>query len=1166
MTNMTSLCGATNGMGAAMPKRLPPLYPLTDDQRVASQPRELAWLSASAGTGKTQVLTARVMRLLLADVDPAAILCLTFTKAGAAEMADRIHARLAYWVRLKDAALATELKALGEDYSPDAVAGARTLFAKVLDATGGGLRIQTIHAFAQSLLAAFPTEAGIVPGFRPLEDREEAVLARETLSAMLVAAEERGDRALIGDVQTLSRRLGERAAESFLLRCARAHVEMAALGPPELIGDRLRRGLGVPLGDVEKAIADRCSDGVFDCAALRRVAAANAAWGTAATGVPNAELAARWLAAAPAQRVSLLAPLREIWCTKKGDLRKFSAKLIAADRDYAGLAGGLDEAVRGLLEIEIKAVFADFSAAVLRAGQQFARDYQAAKRRIGALDFDDLIRLTGELLDQPGMGDWVRYKLDQSIDHILVDEAQDTNAVQWLIVEKLAEEFFETDPESGSAARVRTIFAVGDFKQAIFGFQGTNPREFSAAQARFSAHIAERKRELRDLSLDKSYRSAPPILELVDAVMEDVGGEAIGLDRAVRPHESARTNLPGRVTLLRPVSGEAPDEEAEEGWLGDATLAMARKLARQVRTWIDDEHWLAAKDRALRPEDVLVLVRSRGELASLIVARLHEEGVPVAGVDRLMLTDPLAIQDLLAALRFALQPDDDLNLASLLVSPLFGWTQERLYGLAKRGNASLWKSLRNRNENEAETLLGINEILAQADLVTPYQLLESILSGPLQGRRKLLARLGEEARDPIEELLNAALQFESEAAPSLQRFLRWFDQGHVEIKRDPSAPLDAVRVMTVHGAKGLQSPLVILADAAFNPDYKGGGALAYPVEASGPVVPVPRPRKEELLGPLAAAAETQSREDSEEHWRLLYVALTRAEEHLVIGGALGARAKGEAPEKSWYATVERAMTRLGGDWIDDALWSETWHFEGSDPAAPRQRAAPRLRTTQPRLAEPDWLYAQAREEERPPRPLAPSSLGPDTLADPPPGEALRQATDRGRLLHRLFERLPDLPSEDRRPAALRWLEHAAGIGDAAMREQLAGDALSIIETPVFADIFSATALAEAPIAAVVDDVVISGTVDRLLVADGYVRVIDFKTGRRVPSSPEDIPLAHLRQMAAYTAALAVIFPDHTIEAALLYSSGPKLILLPQPLLAAHKPRLADSQQSLSPIG
>ncbi|MBC7987645.1 MAG: UvrD-helicase domain-containing protein, partial [Sphingomonadaceae bacterium] len=647
--------------------------------------------------------------------------------------------------------------------------------------------------------------------------------------------------------------------------------------------------------------------------------------------------------------------VREVWCTKKGDFRKFAARLGEAESDYAALAGELDDVVRGMLDFRALAAFADVAVSALRAGQRFAREYGLAKRRRGLVDFDDLIREAVVLLKTPGMGDWVRYKLDQSIDHILVDEAQDTNKAQWEIVRALAGEFLETAPED--RPRPRTIFAVGDFKQAIFGFQGTNPREFLTAREAFARYIADRERELLDIPLDESYRSSPPILDFVDAAICELGHEAIGLDRAVNAHRSAlkKARLPGRVTLWEPVHvDEQPADEGEEGWIDDAKRTFAGLLARQVREWLDDGLWLEGQGRALRPEDVLILVRSRVTLAPLIVARLHAEGVPVAGVDRLTLTAPLAIRDLLAALRFALQPRDDLTLASLLVSPLFGWSQDALYESAFGRRGDLWRTIRESGAH-GETVAGLEIILGFADLSTPYQLLETILSGPIDGRRKLLARLGEEARDPIEELLNAALAFEGEGTPTLQRFIDWFDRGEVEIKRDPSAPLDAVRVMTVHGAKGLQAPLVILADATADPDKIPFRSIALDVPGAGQV-PLPRPRKAEQLGALTERVEALSRAEREEHWRLLYVALTRAEERLVIGGALGKSARDGAPRESWYALCERAMARLGGEAGEDMLFGEARHFAGAPPTEFKRRET-RERIAPPLHAQPAWLRA-----------------------------------------------------------------------------------------------------------------------------------------------------------------------------------------------------------------
>jgi ATP-dependent helicase/nuclease subunit A len=1133
-----------------MPKRLTALRHLEGDQQRASSPRDHAALSASAGTGKTHVLTARVLRLLLSGVDPASILCLTFTKAGAAEMADRIHNRLAYWVRLKDSELGNELKALGEDPGPESRQQARRLFARVLDASGGGLRIQTIHAFAQSLLAAFPAEAGLVPGFRPLEGREQQLLARQSLADLLVRAEAGGDLPLVRDLQVLSHRMGEGGAESFLMCCARAPAAMEALGAREGIEARLRRAFGIPAGNIEEAIAAQCCDDIFDLAGLRQIGLLNSNWGTK-SGLERASLCEEWAAAPPQERVRLIDRLHAIWAKADGEIRSFGKGQAPQDEDYVRLATAAFECCARLISMRKVAKLVEQLSAGLRAGQAFAGAYAQAKRVQGAVDFDDLIRWAEELLLTPGMGEWVRYKLDQATDHILVDEAQDTNERQWNIVRALAGEYFAGE---GASQRHRTIFTVGDYKQAIFGFQGTDPASFDIARAWFDREAKGVGQQFLDLSMDLSFRSSPPILQAVDRVIGDLGYEAFGLLRRPNPHESHHSGRPGSVTLWQPYSDEvalAEDEAGEEGWISDATRRYAGKLARQIRHWLEHPFHVQGKGRPLRPEDILILVRRRGDLASLLVARLHAENVPVAGVDRLLLSAPLAVQDLLAAARFAVQPLDDLNLASLLVSPLMGWSQEELYAVAREREGPLWPQVRGAG-HRPETLEWLHAILGMADYATPHQFFETILSGPMEGRRKLLLRLGPEARDPIEELLASALEFETTTAPSLQRFLDWFARGDVEIVRDPSAPLDAVRVMTVHGSKGLQSPVVILADACVDPSRARGSSAEFRLSEEGPEIPVFRPRKDELAEPLKSQIEAQDRLDRQEHWRLLYVAMTRAEERLYVGGALGPADKKGPPQDSWYSAVERSLTGLGCDWSDDPFWGRARRF-GNVEAAVRPIAGEAAR----RGALPSWLREPAPLESRPPRPLAPSSVGEDDVPNPPPTPDMREGADRGRLLHQLFERLPAVPPEERARRADAWLERSAGVGDVETRRRLIEDACRIISHPDYAEIFSPEALAEAPIAAVTPDgSVITGTVDRLLVGDRAVRLIDFKTGRAVPAAASEIPAAHLRQMAAYVAALEVIFPGRSVDAALLYTSGPRLHALPRDLLRPYAPGAA----------
>lgn len=1139
-----------------MSRRLKPFIPLEGAQGEASDPTVHAALSASAGTGKTHVLTSRVLRLLLRGTPPSTILCLTFTKAGAAEMANRIGERLAHWVRLPDRLLEHELFSLGESRGPANLRKARRLFAQVLEAPGGGIRIQTIHSFAQTLLASFPTEAGVTPGFRSIEGRAEAELARRTLARLLGDAEAVGQEGLIADVSTLSLRLGEEGTERYLMDCAHAHEAMASLGPADGIEDLLLDRLGLPLGGAEILIAVQLSDEVIDRDLMMRLADANRAWGTA-TGTGIAERLAHFLASPVEAREEQLSELGKGIVTGKGELVKIQPKQLAADPDYAELAAEFAEWLVTIRLLIAASRFAVIQAAGLRAGQAFAAAYDRAKRAMGVADFDDLIRWTRKLFEQPGMGDWVRFKLDQRTDHVLVDEAQDTNQDQWAIVDALAAEFFSGNPDAED--RWRTLFMVGDYKQAIYGFQGTNPKEFERFKGLIAGRadalqqaadaVEARTRAFRDLSIDTSFRSAPAVLEVVDALIGAVGYQALGLAGPPNPHRPFHQSRAGRVEwwpafdpALEAARGGSPLDEGEEGWIDEPVRLYADAIARQVKRWIDEAPTMASTGRPLTPGDVLILVRSRGELASLIVARLYKQGVPVAGIDRLHLHKPLAVKDLMAAVGFAVQPLDDLNLANLLVSPLIGWDQQALYDLAFRRDGHLWSALQRRREEredfaEAHAILG--SWLAQADYVTPARYLETILSGPLDGRRKLLRRLGEAARDPIEELVASALAFEGEETPSLDRFLAWFGQGDVEVKRDPSASGDAVRVMTVHGAKGLEAPLVILADATHDPAKVGGTSpvLELAITDAG-AVPVVRPRKEECAPRLRQVLDEQQRADAEEHWRLAYVGLTRAAERLVIAGVKPSR---DVPEGSWHRQVGLAMARLDATPTPIDGWGQAlvWQGKGDRNA----RAGHRRKDIDP-IALPAWLREPAQVEARPPRPLAPSQIVDDRDALPPPTPAMRESARRGTLMHSLFERLPAVPAEDRRDRALRWLERQS-VSEPSDREAIADAVCDILTDTRYAQLFDDGSLAEAPIAATLPDGrVIAGTVDRLCIGETMVRVIDFKTGRSVPASVGEVPPSHRLQMETYAEALRVIFPGRAVEAALLYTAGPAMISIP----------------------
>jgi ATP-dependent helicase/nuclease subunit A len=1141
------------------------VHPLKDNQARAVDPAESVWLSASAGTGKTQVLSARVLRLLLRpDVRPEQILCLTFTKAGAAEMAERVSAVLASWVRMEDTRLAEQLDHVGAPVDPQTRARARTRFAAVLDCPGGGLRIDTIHAFSQWLLAAFPEEAGLLPGTKPMEDRDRELLAHQVLADLLVEWEERGEDAQIEALERLSLRMGPDGVRKWLMRCAEARE--AWFGPggwQEPLEARVRQLIGLAADAGPETLAALCHDDAFDCAALRRCLATLQAWDSQ-TGREGAAVIAEWLALDPVGRAEAVDAFYGKVLNKTDRQPKQLNNILKRDPDYGDHIASVMQCIERVMEHKALLGLAGLLTPALRVGRRFAIAWEAAKEREGLVDFDDLIRRAAGLLSDEGIGEWIRYKLDRQFDHILVDEAQDTNAAQWSIIQALTGDFFTGEGQRDG--KQRTIFVVGDYKQAIFGFQGTSPENFATAKRRYAEEMAAwaeaasdlappiDARPLVDLGLGRSYRTTQSVLTFVDKAIGSIGPANFGLEHAPEPHLGDEKR-PGLVALWKPV--EAGADQGEEGeepqdWISEPERRMADKIAAQVKALIGSFQLVKDKKRKAGPGDVMVLVRKRRELAGLIVARLYAAGIPVAGVDRLRLGAPLAVRDLMAALRFAAQPLDDLSLASLLVSPLVGWSQAELLEHGHRPEkVPLWEHLRRSGHPNVEMLL---DLLRRADFEPPQALLHWLLVGPWQGRHKLVAQLGREANDPIDELLNAALAYSAAHTPSLQGFIRWFDAGEGELKREPGAGEGLVRVMTVHGSKGLQAPIVILADATGDPDRSPTRGLSLPDGER--TIPLPGLSKDEKVGRIAEVEGRARIAERQEHWRLLYVAMTRAEEALFIGGALGTRERDGPAEDSWYA---RLRLLFPDEPVEDSIWGH--RLEWGERADPVPDSTTGEQPTPAAL--PSWALRPIGPEPRPPRPLAPSSAGEEQGSDPPlPIEAMATAARRGVLVHKLLERLSDIAPADRGTKAHAWLaRNAADLGESD-REELLASSLAVLADPRWAELFGPSAVAEVPLAATVGGQVIAGTADRLLVEPERVLVADFKTARRPPASLEQVPLSTVRQMAAYVAALGAIYPGRRIEAAVLYTQTPRLIALPPDLLEAHKPGLTASQESL----
>ena len=1119
------------------------------EQLQASNPAVSAFVGASAGSGKTKLLTDRLLRLMLSGAKPERIQCLTFTKAAAAEMALRLQKTLGKWVTLDDAELAAELRALRVEPAEQALRDARALFATVLDLPGG-MRIGTIHAFCQSLLRRFPLEAELSPHFQLVDDREADDALTEAREIMLSHASASDRRA------ALELLAGLVSAEQFGRHVVFLQERLPRLHHALEMGDGIaaaqRRALGVTAASEAEII--RSAINWQSERELREAALIVQKLG-AKTCSERAGRILDWLGLSDQQREEHWQHWCDEFLTKEGKARAQSGFVSKAvvDKHADLLQFFLKECDRILdvLDACLALRVAKVSAALVTLAAPVLRAYAAHKESAGLLDYDDLIGRTSRLLVDPGAA-WVLYKLDGGLDHLLLDEVQDTAPAQWRIAHSLTEEFFAG---IGAHDGERTVFAVGDRKQSIYSFQGADIEEFDRSHRLLRQRVQSAGKAWQEAKLDVSFRSTRPVLELVDQVFANPIAAAGVVDEAdTLTHYADRAVHAGMVELwpLTPL----PDHVEPEPWsvpqqnhgLTSAPQQLAESLARWIATQVGGDVLLESKNRSLMPGDVMVLVRRRNDFTRALVRQLKSLNVPVAGLDRLMLTEQPAVQDLLALADSLLLPQDDLTFACLLTSPLGGLSDDSLMELAiGRGDAALWETLRARSAERPDWKVAWDffaTLLARVDYVTPHMLLAEAL-GPLGGRARLFSRLGPEAAEPVDELLNSALAFARIHPPSLQGFLHWLRRSGAEVKRESEGASGLVRVMTVHGAKGLQAPLVILPDTtALPPDE---GSILWTTDPhSHHEVPIWSPRRELRCVAAQRLRDAAARRRMEEHNRLLYVALTRAEDRLVICGWQTRRGLDDA---CWYRLVER-----GFDTLPAVLNGEIRRYASRQQAAP-EVVATREAALQP-VALPAWLSRPPPEEPAIPARLAPSRPENAELGSVPAAASPLAARDpahspfqRGKLIHSLLQHLPDLPPERRQEAARRWLDRP-GNDDT---EQLAEETLAVIEHGELAALFGPGSRAEVPLTGVVGNSVIGGLVDRLAVLPDRVLVADFKTNRRPPERVEDTPLLYLRQMAAYRAVLRQIFPDRPISCALVWTQAARVAMLPDTLLDSHAP-------------
>jgi len=1106
----------------------------------AADPHASTWLSANAGSGKTRVLTDRVARLLFNGVEPQNILCLTYTTAAATEMQNRLFERLGAWAMMASDDLRADLVDLGVDEVIDAqrLRDARQLFARAIE-TPGGLKIQTIHSFCSGVLRRFPLEAGVSPQFKEIEDTTARDLRTDVVDDMLL-----GDHADI--VHDLLMHFTGAELTDLTAEIAKNKTGFAT----PLTDDKLAQILGYPLGlthsDLPRMAIDGSEAGLIEEIA-QGFADQSKTYQTFAKTLQSLDLKSPdWTAYQTL--VSLFLYAGSANSKSRNYPQSNHSKAVEAATPFIDDLHAWMDRVAHVKSHEWALNAAQKTRAIYAFARVFLPKYEARKLAMGMLDFDDLIGKTKTLLTDRAVAQWVLFRLDGGIDHVLVDEAQDTSPTQWAVVRQLTQEF--TSGDGAKTDTERTIFVVGDRKQSIYSFQGAAPETFDEMRHHFDDALNNAGQKLMNRSLDYSFRSSLAILRVVDQTFS--GPHAFGMETDAG-HLAFKQDMPGRVDLW-PVEEKVKDED-DRKWFEPVDMrtstnekvVLAAKIADQIKHMIAHETLPVEigrtgtyDHRAITEGDILILVRGRKTgLFDEIIRACKSAGLLIAGADRLRVGAELAVRDLTALLSFIALPEDDLSLAAALKSPLFGWSEQELFTLAHHRPEKdyLWTAMR-------ETLAGsttmdvLNDLRRNADFLRPYDLIERILTRH-DGRRKLLARLGQEAEDGINALLSQALNFESTGVPSLTGFLSAMATDDLEVKRQMDSQGDKIRVMTVHGAKGLEAPIVFLPDAAKRENkvrddlLPAGDHLIWKTGSK-----VSADSVTALTDKIAAA-------QAEENKRLLYVAMTRAEKWLIVGAAGDV---GEDEDASWYNLVAAAMEHAGGSdaksgaidvkRVDHQNWqSGTLTTIPKPPVtsavAPTFDALPAVKTQ---------------------RTLSPSDLGGAKGLQGDPGALTEEdAKLRGNAIHLLLEHLPEVDAAEREATATALLD---SLDAGAMVADVAPHVTRVLDAPHLAHLWSGDALAEVDITAQVGPHRFHGTIDRLIVTDKTVLAIDYKSNSTAPDTADQTPESILRQMGAYRAALAEVFPDHVIETAILWTQTAQLMAMPDELVSAALNRVS----------
>lgn len=1118
----------------------------TEEQRRASDPQQSVWVEASAGTGKTTVLTDRVLRLLL-DNDNPRLLCLTYTKAAAVEMNSRISKRLSEWAVKDDATLEKDLtKLLGNEIISDSSRyqqykkKARTLFAKLLDSPDN-IKIQTIHSFCTDVLKRFPLEAGISPYFEVLEDEESDNALAQIKTEILLKENHGKDKDLAAAIDYFAENLSETTFPQMLKKITEKRREMVKIieDHKDLSGfiTDVATKLEINPNETEESIK---GDFMRDLKDNRQddVKKNMLAWShgkesdkkkaeTLAEVIENGFLTQDYDEYKFCYFSKSSNSLSKSWYLATNDAKNFDAELWSRLEDEGKLLDATEQRLKKLrLFLSTKAAFT-----IVREIDSRYEKYKHAK---SCMDFDDLIYKTQALLKDSSARQWVLYKLDGGIDHILVDEAQDTSPAQWEIIAHLCEDFFSGE---SAAAQNRTIFVVGDRKQSIFSFQGADPSKFDDMLKKFKEKAENAHKKFTTVDLMYSFRSAPAVLEAVDTIFaNEQAADGVVLSGKKLHHEPVRAGEYGKVTILPLLETEKTEKDKKSEKVEDwqppkerenktaVETKMARAIASRIRKMVDES---AQTEKPLHYRDFMILVRTRNAFVPEFIRACEKEHVPISGADRIKLSEEIAVQDLISLGKFLLYPKDSLSLAEVLTSPLFTIDEQLLEDLCykREKGEELWDRIKASSDERCRKIFGeLDTLLKNLDHIRPYEMFNFVLT-KMNGRRKFIERMGQEVEDTLDEFINMTIDFEQRQIPSLRGFITWFGQSEKEIKREgDEAETNAVRLLTVHHSKGLQAPIVFLPDTSKTPSDKREQKLLCDEELA--------------YYPLNAAAYddicTQIKDknrlkEMEEYRRLLYVALTRAEDQLYIC------AHGKDKEDAWHALCRQSL-KLATEKENGEIVHETPEYVKKE-----EKKNPFLNLGNFEL--PKWVDENITGQENDlAKPYTPSKDD-DTEEKPDSISPLKNNGfyyKRGILIHRLLQFLP--PEAQNKEAILdAYLQKNATEFSAEDCAKIKREVIDLLNTAEFADIFGADSRAEVPVVGVVGNKIISAQIDRLIVLPDKIKIVDFKTNQPPAKDVEHTAKQYIKQLAAYAKLMQKVYPDKPIETYILWTNETRLM-------------------------